>query len=108
MGRVLVEAMAAGKARIGSNVDGIPTVIRHGVDGLLFNVEDVNDLAQKISYLIENPIIRKNLGCEAQKRVVEEFSTEKYVKSIALFYNDIVNDNANINSFRHKNSFKCR
>lgn len=35
MGRVLVEAMACGKPRIGSRVDGIPNVIEHDVDGLL-------------------------------------------------------------------------
>ena len=45
MGRVLVEAMAAGKPRIGTHVDGIPTVINDYVDGLLCNSENVDDLA---------------------------------------------------------------
>jgi glycosyltransferase involved in cell wall biosynthesis len=107
MGRVLVEAMAAGKARIGSNVDGIPTVIRHGVDGLLFNVEDVDDLAEKMSFLIENPTVRKNLGSEALKRVVEEFTTKNYVKSVTQFYEDVVNKNGIINFDNNKNKLYC-
>jgi len=36
MGRVLIEAAAAGKARLASDVGGIPTVIADGRDGLLF------------------------------------------------------------------------
>src|SRR6185436_18436702 len=36
MGRVLLEAMASGKPRVGARIEGIPTVINDGSDGLLF------------------------------------------------------------------------
>src|SRR4030067_495925 len=39
MGRVLLEAMASKKPIIASNVDGIPTYIKHGYNGLLFESE---------------------------------------------------------------------
>jgi glycosyltransferase involved in cell wall biosynthesis len=51
MGRVLVEAMAAEKPRIGSSVGGIPTMINDGVDGYLVEPENIGDLAKKL----ENP-----------------------------------------------------
>jgi glycosyltransferase involved in cell wall biosynthesis len=68
MGRVLVEAMAAGKARIGANVDGIPTVIEDGVDGLLFRVGDAADLSLKMQMLMTDSRLRHTLAKAAKNR----------------------------------------
>jgi glycosyltransferase involved in cell wall biosynthesis len=90
MGRVLVEAMAAGKPRIGSNVGGIPTVINNGVDGLLFQSENVNDLAEKMDMLMSDPDLRQKLGKAGEKRAKEEFSNEIYFKNISNFYDEVL------------------
>ena len=62
MGRVLVEAMAAEKPRIGSRVDGIPTVINDGVDGYLVEPGNVADLAEKLDRLMGDPGLRRSMG----------------------------------------------
>ncbi len=90
MGRVLVEAMAAGKPRIGSNVDGIPTVINHGIDGLLVEPDNVDDLAEKLDVLMGNEELRKNLGKNGMERVKREFTKEIYFKNISNFYKDVL------------------
>jgi glycosyltransferase involved in cell wall biosynthesis len=90
MGRVLVEAMAAGKPRIGSNVDGIPTVINDGVDGLLFESENVDDLADKLSILMSNADLRHKLGRAGEIRAKEKFSKEIYFKNLFNFYNEVL------------------
>lgn len=80
MGRVLLEAAAAAKPRIGSRVGGIPTVIEHGKDGLLFEKEDVEGLATQLRTLMESELLRRQLGSAARRRIESEFSTEAYLR----------------------------
>ena len=70
---MLVEAMAAGKPRIGSNVDGIPTVINDGIDGLLVAPENVDDLANKLDMLMGNSDMRHELGKNGEIRAKKNF-----------------------------------
>ena len=55
MGRVLVEAMAAGRPIVASRVGGIPDLVRHGESGLLVAPRDELKLADSISLLLSNP-----------------------------------------------------
>jgi glycosyltransferase involved in cell wall biosynthesis len=93
MGRVLVEAMAAGKARVGSRVGGIPTVIEDSVDGLLFQSENIHDLENKLAQLIEDEAYRNRLGANARQRYLNEFLPEHYFLSLNDFYNDVIKIN---------------
>jgi glycosyltransferase involved in cell wall biosynthesis len=90
MGRVLVEAMAAGKARVGSDVDGIPTVINDGVDGFLFKKNDSQDLANKLKLLMENPDLRKALGTAGRARVLNEFTEQNYIDKLVKMYSEVL------------------
>lgn len=90
MGRVLLEAMAAGKPRIGSNIGGIPTVINHGEDGYLFESESVSQLSAFLSQLMNDVMLRKELGKSAARRAQLEFSPEQYFKRIESFYEEIL------------------
>jgi glycosyltransferase involved in cell wall biosynthesis len=92
MGRVLIETMAAGKPRIGSNVDGIPTVINNGVDGLLVESENIDDLANKLEMLMSNPDLRYKLGKAGEIRAKKEFTEDVYIKNLENFYNEILKE----------------
>jgi glycosyltransferase involved in cell wall biosynthesis len=83
MGRVLIEAGAAGKCRVASRVDGIPTVIEDGVDGLLVEKEDVGQLAAALAHLIGDAQMRRRLGEAARVRMKREFSGEAYLEHYA-------------------------
>ncbi|VVS94073.1 glycosyltransferase family 4 protein [Desulfoluna spongiiphila] len=87
MGRVLVESMAAGKPRIGAHVDGIPTVIRDGVDGVLFEPENTSELSEKLSQLMADKALRESLGDAARKRAFSEHVKEIYLNNVVTFYN---------------------
>jgi glycosyltransferase involved in cell wall biosynthesis len=92
MGRVLVEAMAAGKPRIGANIDGIPTVINDGVDGLLVEPNSIDDLAEKLDLLMSDSDLRKKLGVNGRKRAREEFNKDVYFNNRIGFYNQIMSN----------------
>ncbi|MBS0241481.1 MAG: glycosyltransferase family 4 protein, partial [Proteobacteria bacterium] len=80
--RVLMEAAAAGKARIGSAVDGIPRLITNEADGLLVPPKDPAALAAAIARLIDDPQLRSRLGSAARARVFRDFSTTRYIEDL--------------------------
>jgi glycosyltransferase involved in cell wall biosynthesis len=90
MGRVLVEAMAAGKPRIGSSVGGIPTTIEDGVDGLLVPPDDVEALAEALDTLMGSKELRQRLGSAGQRRALNEFSSAEYFRKSAEFYDSVL------------------
>lgn len=90
MGRVLLEAMAAGKPRIGSDIQGIPTVIEDGVDGLLFRPCDADDLAGKLDRLMGDGALRESLGRAGRARALREFNAEAYFEKLLGFYGRVL------------------
>lgn len=92
MGRILVEAMAAGKPRIGTDVGGIPAVISHGQDGLLFEKDQVDDLAAALERLMDDAAERRRLGLNGRNRAVAEFTPEVYRRNVVDFYTRCIAD----------------
>jgi glycosyltransferase involved in cell wall biosynthesis len=86
MGRVLLEAMAAGKPRIGARVGGIPTVINDGQDGFLFESENIDELAGLLDKLMANSKLRASLGQAGARRISHEFSSKQYFEKTKEFY----------------------
>lgn len=87
MGRVLLEAMAAGRPIVASRVDGVPHYIQDGVNGLLFESENVADLAEKLDRLLSDAALRRTLGENGRRIVMEKYSEKEYArKMITMFY----------------------
>ena len=86
LGLALMEAMAQGLAVVGSAVGGIKTLIKDQVNGLLVEPADAAGLAKGILQLINDAQMRKNLGSNARKFIMENFSKEKMVKSTEGVY----------------------
>lgn len=80
MGRVLCEANAAGIPVVASRTGGIPSVIEDGVNGLLFEAENIEQLIGRIVYLKENPDVRGNIVRHGLSRAREEFDWCSIVK----------------------------
>lgn len=78
--RVLMEAMAVGKAIVASAVGGTPFLIQDGDSGVLFETENVRELAQKLRILLTSPELRSRLGRRAFERVMAEFDERAYVR----------------------------
>jgi glycosyltransferase involved in cell wall biosynthesis len=51
----IIEAMAAGKIIVSTNVGGIPDLIKENENGFLINPGDVEDLVAKIMHVIDHP-----------------------------------------------------
>lgn len=83
-GRVTIEAMKLSKPVIGARSGGTSELIREGFNGLLYNVMDPNDLADKIEYLYKNPEIAKIMGENGRKWATERFNQARYGQDLIL------------------------
>lgn len=64
---VILEAMATGKAIVGTNVDGISDLVENGKNGLLVNPEDIDSLAEGIKRLLNDNSLREGLSKNARE-----------------------------------------
>jgi glycosyltransferase involved in cell wall biosynthesis len=74
MPMTVLEAMAAGKPVVASNVGGISKAVVHGETGLLVPAGQVAALAQAISRLLTDRQLAVTLGNAGRKRAAELFS----------------------------------
>jgi len=81
--RVILEAMLAGKAVVGSEVTGTRELIVHEKTGLLYAYGDVPALTTALRRLLLDPPLRKGMGEAGRGRVIERFSIESYVAGVA-------------------------
>lgn len=75
-GLVLTEAMACGVPVIASDLPGVRTVFRPGIDGLLAKPREIDDLATKIAALVGDEPKRKAYGRSARDYAVLKYSLE--------------------------------
>ena len=89
MGRVLVEAMAAGLPIVASRVGGIPDLVKHGENGLLVPPADTSALEKAISSLLHDGARRKRMG-KAGKKMCGPYSAEAMVEQIDVLYTELL------------------
>ncbi len=69
----VLEAMAYGKAVIGSDIGGIPELIAHGETGFLFPPGDHIALQSQLLQLMENPTLRRQFGARVANAQSKSF-----------------------------------
>jgi len=87
---VTIEAMAARRAVVASNVGGISEIIKDGVNGVLFPVRDARALADKILWTIWDAPQRERLATEAQRDVQSRFSRDTMIDRIESLYLNVL------------------
>ena len=82
----ILETMSSGKPVIATNSGGTPEVIKN--TGLLFNVGDVDALAEHIDSLVMNPKRCQDLGIAAKRRTESVFSKNVIVNRYLNIYSN--------------------
>ncbi len=75
----VLEAMSCGKAVIVSDVGGLAEIVEDGNNGLLVQLENVDELKNKMILLYENSILRNALGVAAREFVLEKYNWQSSV-----------------------------
>ena len=89
-GRVLVEAMAAGRPVVATAVGGVPEVVVEGETGYLVECGDTAALAAALGGLLDDPEAAARMGAAGQARARNEFSLEAHVGRIEALYGEIL------------------
>lgn len=88
-GIALIEAMAAGKPVITSDIEPLNRIVEDGKTGKLVPCRDANTLADAILQLIANPNLANKMGKAAYKRVKEHFSLEQMARKYEELYESL-------------------
>ena len=82
----LLEAMAAGKAIIASSAGGNREAIKDRKNGLLFSIENENQLPELIKELLKKEELRKKLGLAAQRTIKDSFDIKVNSRKLYNLY----------------------
>jgi glycosyltransferase involved in cell wall biosynthesis len=87
---VTIEAMAARRAVVASNVGGIATIVKDNVTGLLVPPRDVRGLIEKLLWMVSDGPLRERLSAQAQRDVYNRFGREQVIDRIESLYYEIL------------------
>jgi glycosyltransferase involved in cell wall biosynthesis len=85
LARCIMEAMAAGKPVVGTNVRGIRDLVEHGRNGFLVAPTDVPGLVVALDALICSSELRMTMG-SAGREAIQEFALAKVLVEMASIY----------------------
>ena len=85
-GRVVAEAMAAGRPVVAANAGGIPEIVEHDVTGLLVTPGDVSGFAAAVQRLLADPALRHSLGAAGRRRAEQLFAVGPHAERVLEAY----------------------
>ena len=94
MGRVILEAGAAGVPVVATRVGGIPDIVDDGETGLLVAPRAPDELACAVLALVHSPERRCLMGGAARAKVVPHYSLQHMVQRIEAIYEELLNESA--------------
>jgi glycosyltransferase involved in cell wall biosynthesis len=82
----ILEAWAAGLSVVASAVGGVPNLIRHDRNGLLFRSGDEDTLTNQLGELLRDPVRRRELGSVGRAEVLERYDLERMAADYERHY----------------------
>ncbi|WP_026485638.1 glycosyltransferase family 4 protein [Caldanaerobius polysaccharolyticus] len=83
--RCIMEAMAAGKPVIATDVRGNRDLVKDGINGYLVPINDVNTTVEAIKKLVQDKDLRIKMGDEGRK-IIKDYSIDKVLKEMDEIY----------------------
>jgi glycosyltransferase involved in cell wall biosynthesis len=90
--RALLEGMACGKPVVATEVAGIPEAVIDGVTGFVVKPRDIAALADRLSILLVDDSLRRDLGLKARRHVEAEFNYDTVIPKIAALLREVASD----------------
>jgi len=87
----VLEAMACGIPVVGFDVGGIPEQVAEGC-GIVVKSKDIKALGKAIERLLANDGMRRNFGENCRKRVLQNYSIEKFTDDYIGLYNEVLKE----------------
>lgn len=94
-GLAVVEYMAAEKNVVATKIDAIPTLVDDGVDGLLVEMDNPKDAAEKVLWLYRHPKEAAEMKSKALKKVIENYDIKRVVDQHMEMFNKLITGGVN-------------
>ncbi|MEM2180849.1 MAG: glycosyltransferase [Nitrososphaeria archaeon] len=85
----VLEAYACGKPVIVSNVGGLKDLVVNGETGLLFELENIEELSRKLYQLLHDDYKTEEMGRTGRSFVEKNFMIEKVVSKLEKVYEEV-------------------
>ncbi|UCC77604.1 MAG: glycosyltransferase family 4 protein, partial [Anaerolineales bacterium] len=89
-GRVLIEAMAAGKPVVATSEGATREIVEHGTHGLLVPPGDAQELAHAIIRVLTDREMAVAMGTQGRVRVRERFNMRQLVDGVQAVYDELL------------------
>lgn len=89
-GRVIVEAMMAGRPLVATAAGGVLEIVEDQETGLLAPPKDAAAMANAITYLLQNPAVAAQVGAAARQRAAARFTVEQHVRQVEAVYEEVL------------------
>lgn len=86
----VLEAMSFARPVIGARIGGIPEQIRDGVDGVLFEPGNVEELASVLDDFAQSPEKAYLMGRNARERLCEKYALRKHMDTLLNLYQELL------------------
>ena len=90
LGIAIIEAMAAEKPVVATDIGGIPEAVKKGETGFLVPPGDPGALAKAIIELLQNPEKAKEMGKKGRAKFKEKFTRKKMLSEIDTLYQSLI------------------
>jgi len=93
-GRNAIEAWAWCKPIVASNHGGLGEIVSHGETGLTFECGNVQDLAEKLRTLLEDPDLCRRLGEAGRRDLEQRFLPGPHADAVEAVYRNVLGEGA--------------
>ncbi len=88
--RSILEAMRQNLPIIATNTGGCAESVKDNHNGFIVSVKDQNALANKLSVLIQDPLLREQMGNASRKRYLDKFHFDIMYRNYETLYKSLI------------------
>jgi phosphatidylinositol alpha-mannosyltransferase len=88
-GIVLLEAMAAGKPAVASNIPGYRDLLDDGKEGILAEPKDERSLAEALIRILRDPAMQRDMGDRGRLKA-QQYSWRQVALRVLQFYEELL------------------
>jgi len=96
----IIEALAAGRPIVATDVGGVADVVRHEIDGFLVDVGDTPAMAERLAEIAADPVLGTRLAASGQKRVLNRYAVARLVDDVDRLYKALLDKTSSASTSR--------
>ena len=86
----VLESLALRTPVIGAGIGGIPELIDHGIDGLVYEAGNADALVNAVRSIMQDGDRRRAMGDAGRRKIAEKFNKETHYRQLLSLYEEIL------------------